>query len=108
MIRVFAFDILGPITTLVNNFICWVETGIVAVLNFAIAAIGVMLGVVIGLLPSMPTLPTPPTDFLAGIRFLGVFFDLQFMWTTITTVAVLYGAWLVIQIPLKWGKAEPE
>lgn len=97
-------DFLG-IGSLLNNFLTWIKEGIIWCVNQIILSIGALIAYVISLLPNMPTLPTLPTDFDTWIGYGAYWFPIGFTLTLGASLLVLWAAWMVIAIPLRWAKA---
>jgi len=55
--------VISLLTTIVEQMICWIMTGIMAVFNVIIAALGLLVLGALALMPPMPDMPTMPTEF---------------------------------------------
>lgn len=92
---------------IVDLFVCWVETAVITVINLVVVALAALVSAVLALLPDMPDLPTRPAMITTGFEWVGYWFPIGYFLTVVTTVLVLYVAWLLVRIPLRWAKANP-
>lgn len=97
--------LISLLERIVGQFVCWIQIGIVSVINLLIAGVAAVWAMVVGVLPDMPVLELP--DFLAGVfSFMGWLFPITWLLGTwLPTFLVLWAVILVIMIPLRWIKA---
>lgn len=93
------------LTTIVNQIVCWIETGAVLFLNYLIATIAAVIGYIVTLLPNMPSAPTLPGWVATAADYVGYYFPVSYFLTLVTTCITLVLAWFVLAIPLRWFKA---
>lgn len=98
---------ISLLSQIVSNIICWIETALIDIANVVIVVLANVIKYVVLLLPDMPSLPAMPSQITQAIQWGNYYFPLGFMLTMFTTVAGLWFAWIVIRIPLRWGKANP-
>jgi hypothetical protein len=91
--------------SLFDWFICLLKTAGIALLNLLIDGLVALIGLVVGLLPAMPTLPDVPADVTAGFRAGNYFFPFGFLLVVGATVAGLWLSWFVLSAGLRWAKA---
>lgn len=97
--------LLERILDVLIGFVCIILAGLVHALNFVLDALGALVEAAIGALPEMPELPAVPAIVEDGFAFGGYWFPLDWLVSTMTLIAGLWIAWLVIAIPLRWAKA---
>jgi hypothetical protein len=93
--------------SIVSNFVCWVETGVMVVLNLVIAGLGGLVTAMVAILPDMPDLPATPTWFADWMGWVGYWFPMAYFLELLAAVIVFRIAWFVARIPLRWAKANP-
>lgn len=77
--------------------------GMVLVVNALIAAVGFALGAAVGLLPAMPDRPAPPSDGILAVA--NWFFPLGAFMAAAATMLVLFIAFQVVAVILRWARA---
>jgi hypothetical protein len=92
---------ISLLTSLLHNFICYVETGVVLVINALIVAIGALLGALLLLLPTMPSFPTLPS----GLLFVGWLLPLSSVAAAVGAAATLVVLVIGISAGLRWVRA---
>lgn len=92
------------ISWFVNHLVCYIETAIVDVFNFVIVAIAAFVNAVVGLLPNMPTLPTPPSQMTQGLTWVEYWLPVQWILTTMVTFLGLWLSWMILAPALRWAK----
>lgn len=95
---------LGWLSSLVSNFVCWVETAIAFVFNGVVAGLGALGSGALALLPSMPSTPSIPSAVQQGFAYGNYFFPVGFLVTTIAAVLALELALWVVGVLLRWGR----
>src|ERR1041385_2176746 len=90
---------------LLGHIVGYIKEALVWVLNTFISSVGALISYVVGLLPNMPTLPTLPHDFDTWIGYGAYFFPVSYALTLGAALLVIWAAWMVIAIPLRWAKA---
>lgn len=98
---------ISLLQTIVDQFVCWIMTGVIAVIDLFFVAVGAALAAAVAIAPGMPTMPTLPTWINDGYVFTQYFFPVSYFFTLAISLGVLWLAWLLIAIPLRWGKALP-
>jgi len=96
---------ISLLQTIVDQFVCWFVTGGVILVNLVMAALGAIAAAAVAVLPSMPSMPSVPTEVTDAFAFGAYWFPVGYLVTLCVTVAVLWVAWLVAAIPLRWVKA---
>ena len=76
---------------------------VVMVVNFVIQAFGALAGVLVGLLPTFPDAPAPPSSGI--IAYANWFVPLAPIIAAIGMFIVLWLVWLLLAIALRWVKA---
>jgi len=101
-------DLLGlfGIDKLLAYFVCWVMTGIILAANFLIEGLALILAGFLALLPPMPELPAVPDYVVSAFAFGRYFFPIDFILTLLTLYFLLWAAYKIISIPLRWAKAD--
>lgn len=89
---------------IVDLFVCWIETGVMTVLNLVIAAFAVFIQALFDVLPSFPSV-TMPTLVQNGFAYISYWFPMSWFLTNLAIFIAFTLAWFVIAIPLRWGKA---
>lgn len=92
---------------IVDMFVCWVQTGAVMAANWIIAGLGAIIEAAIELLPDMPDLPERPEWITLGFTWVGYWFPVGYLLEVMAAVFLLWVAWFVVRIPLRWAKANP-
>lgn len=100
--------ILSGISSLIDGLVGWIETAAVWVINLVITGIATDVNLVVSLLPSMPAQPTIPQPINVGLDWVGYWFPMSYLFNLIVTMGAIWLTWIVIRIPLRWGKANPE
>lgn len=105
---VVAFDPFGIgalLQTLLDDFICFVETGIVLFANLVLSGIGTVIAAIVSILPAMPSLPAVPSWFNTGYNYVAYWFPVDWALGLGATMLSLWIAWLAIAIVLRWARA---
>lgn len=100
-------DILGIgdlITWLVDELICYIETGIILVVNLIIQGLADAVNGILSLLPNMPTLGSFPSWLVNGYDFVAYWFPVDFFFTLGISFVTFYLAWLIASILFRWAK----
>lgn len=95
---------ISLLSQIVSQFICWVETALVFVLNGVILALAAIVGVVTGLMPDIPSAPSLPGPLTTALSWIAWFFPVG---TLIDVLAFLLAAWLIwigVATVLRWVK----
>jgi len=90
-----------------DKFLRWIEEGVIFVINLAIQSIADAAGTVLGLLPDLPTAPSLSGSFLTWVSYGEYFFPVTYTLTLGATMLVLWFAYLVVAIPLRWFRIIP-
>jgi hypothetical protein len=96
---------INLLAQLVHNFICWVETAVIFVVNLILIALGAIVQAVVLILPPMPDLPGMPGPVQSVIAFASYIFPLSFIFSLLALCGEIWLAWLMLAIPLRWAKA---
>jgi uncharacterized membrane protein len=96
-------DWLNGIWHAVTNFGQLVAYGLVSVVNALIAALGAFIAAVIGLFPTLPAAPGPPSSGV--LQWVNYFLPLGGMLALFGTFVTLWISFLGIRVALKWAKA---
>lgn len=96
-------DILG-IGTLLSHFVQWVERGIIYVVNAFIQSVADGAAALIALLPNIPSAPTLSGSFVTWVEYGEYWFPVTYLIGLGATLLILYFAYYVISIPLRWFK----
>lgn len=104
-----AISIFGPIIsllqTLLDDFVCFVETGIVLFANLVLKGIGAIIAGLLAILPPMPSLSSVPTWAVEGYNYVAYFFPVDFAFSLCATLLALWVAWIGVAIVLRWARA---
>jgi len=95
---------IGLLQQIVDQFVCWIETGVMTVLNLVIVALGAMVTALCAVLPSMPSLPDMPSQFTTAASYIAWFFPVG---TLVDVLAFFIAAqllWWGVSIGLRWAK----
>lgn len=92
---------ISLLQSVVDHFVCWVQTGVVDFANFAIVAIAAAARALFLILPVIPPFPTLPGDMSWFYWLVPV----SSIVGAVTTGAVLMAAIVLLQIALRWVKA---
>lgn len=92
---------------IVDTFVCWVKTGAVEAANWVVAGLGAIIEGFLALMPDMPDLPDRPDWISTGFTWVGYWFPVGYLLEVMAFVFVLWVAWSLIRIPLRWAKANP-
>jgi len=99
---------ISLLRSIVDHFVCWVQTAVVTVINDTINALAALVGVIVIALPDMPDLPSMPSWLVDGMGWVGYWFPISFLLTLLAVVITLRVVWMAVQIPLRWAKADPK
>lgn len=91
-------DILCMVAA-VGHFVMW---AIVSSINWIIVGLGAFIVAVVALLPLMPDGPGGVAGDVLG--YVGYFFPVAGVVTSLATFVALWAGFLLIRIPLKWAK----
>lgn len=100
----FANVIVDFFQNFVDNIVCWFQTALVLAANAIVVALGVLWGAMIDLLPDMPAAPVLPGAFSTALGYLNWMADVPFLVGVFAATMALYGAWRLVEIPLRWVK----
>jgi hypothetical protein len=95
---------IGWLSQLVNNFVCWIETGIAFVFNGVVAGLGLLGQGALFLLPSMPGVPSVPASVQQGFAWGNYWFPVGFLVTTIAAIFALELTLWVVGVLLRWSR----
>jgi hypothetical protein len=91
-------DILCMVAA-VGAFVLW---ALVSAVNLLLVSLGLLIGGIVALMPSMPAEPDPiGGDVLEVVNY---FFPLGGVVAALVALVALWGAFLLIRIPLRWAK----
>jgi hypothetical protein len=90
---------------LLDHFVLYIEQGFIFVANALIASLGSFLGVISGLLPSMPGQPSIPGAITTAMRVAYEAGDVGWLLAYIATFFALMAGVYLVMIPLRWIKA---
>ena len=97
---------IGLLQTIVDLFVCWVETAVVTVLNLVFVALGALVAAVVAAIPvDMPDLPTPPSEITTTAHWVAWFFPVHQLVLVLAFVITAWLAWQLVAIALRWAKA---
>jgi hypothetical protein len=102
---------------LLEQILCWIRqigafflSALVAVVNLLISGLAGFVQGVLDVLPNMPAeldVSGLPSGVLTAIQSAGYYVPFAGIVTLIATVVVLWFAWLVLAVALRWFKAVP-
>lgn len=90
---------------IVDDFVCWIETGVVLFANLILTALGAVVSALIALLPSMPSLPSIPSWFHTGYNYVAYWFPVDWALGLGATMLSLWLGWVAVAIVLRWARA---
>lgn len=90
---------------LLNHIVGYIKEAVIWVINQFISSVGALISYIVGLLPNMPSVPTLPHDYDTWLGYGSYWFPVGYMLTLGASLLVIWGAWLVLAIPLRWAKA---
>jgi energy-converting hydrogenase Eha subunit A len=101
---------IGLLQTIVDLFVCWVETGVMTVLNLVIAALGAAIAALALLMPTMPDFPTTPswlssTGPTPVLGWIAWFFPVHQLVLMLAFFLSAWLLWFALSIVLRWAKA---
>ncbi len=76
---------------------------LVAIVNLLVAAIGALAAALVSLLPDFPAPPAHPSSTILG--YVNWFFPLGGLLALFAGFVLIWGAWMLLAIPLRWVKA---
>ena len=95
---------ISLLQSIVDHFVCWVQTGVTDVINAVVIALAALVGVVVALMPDIPAAPSLPTPLTTALSWVAWFFPVS---TLIDILAFLAAAWLIwigVSAALRWVK----
>jgi hypothetical protein len=102
-------SIFGPIVsllqTLLDDFVCFIETGVVLFANLCIKGIGAIIAGLLAILPNMPSLSSVPSWAVSGYNAVAYFFPVDYALSLCATLLTLWVAWIGIAVVLRWARA---
>lgn len=98
-------DFLRDIWCMVKNLDGWILYGVSKAAEFIVQTMMDAVQAFISLLPDMPDPPEIPPMFADALKYLNWAAPVGFILTTFAGLMALWGAWLLLSIPLRWGKA---
>lgn len=96
---------ISLLTSLVQHFVCWVQTGVTDTINAVVVALALVVGTVVGLMPDVPDAPSLPGPMQTALQWVAWFFPVG---TLVAAFAFIAGAWLIwlgVSTILRWAKA---
>lgn len=96
---------IGLLTSLVNDMICFVRTGATLVVNDIISGLAFLVSTVIGLMPDIPAAPSLPDSMQTALAWIAWFFPVG---TLVDVMAFMLAAWVIwlgVSTALRWAKA---
>jgi hypothetical protein len=91
---------------MVDQFVCWIQTGVMSVTNLTIVGLGAAVAAVFLLLPNMPAEMPLPSDVQAGLASADYYLPMTFVVNLVGTAATLILVIWMVRIPLRWVKAQ--
>lgn len=96
---------IGLLTSLVENFVCWVRTGVTIVINDVVSALAAVVGTVIGLMPDIPSAPSLPGPMTTALSWIAWFFPVGTLVDIFVFMSAAWLIWLGVSTILRWAKA---
>lgn len=90
---------------LLDHIVGYIKEAVIWCINQFIQSIADLIGAIVGLLPNMPSLPTLPSDYDTWIGYGSYWFPVTFTITLGASLLVIWWAWMLLAIPLRWAKA---
>lgn len=72
--------------------------------NALIKALADAVNAVLSLLPSMPSFPAMPTQVTNVLGWINWFFPVGTLVDIVTMLVAAWLIWMVVRVPLRWGK----
>lgn len=89
-----------------KSIVKYLEQGLIYVANLLIHSIATLIGVLITLLPPMPSVPSAFSgSYLTWVSYGEYWFPVNFLLSTGASMLVLWFASMLILIPFRWAKA---
>lgn len=96
---------IGLLTTIVNTFVCWVQTGVTDVINAVVIALAFVVGAVMGLMPDIPTAPALPDAMTTALSWIAWAFPVDTLVSIFAFLVAAWAIWFGVSIGLRWAKA---
>jgi hypothetical protein len=98
--------VIDLLQNIVDLMVCWVETGVMLVVNLCIVGVAAAAAGVFALLPDMPAQPPVPSDVQAALASADYYLPLSFTLELVATSAALIATIWLVRIPLRWIRAQ--
>lgn len=89
---------------LLDDFICFIETGIVLFANLVLEGLAALVSAIVSVLPDMPGAGSIPDWVTNGYHFVAYFFPVDFAMTLGLSYVTFYLAWILVAVALRWAK----
>ena len=93
---------------LLLGILCAIVSGIIHALNFVIAALGVLVAALVGLMPDMPSMPAVPAAVKSALAWVNWFFPVGTVVQFFAFIVAVWLLWQAVAIGLRWAKAVRE
>jgi len=93
---------ISLLQSIVDHFVCWVQTGVTDTINALVIALAAVVSVVTALMPTIPSAPSLPGPMTTALAWIAWFFPIG---TLIDIMAFLLTAWLIwigVSVVLRW------
>lgn len=93
---------ISLLQSIVDHFVCWVQTGVTDTINAVVIALAAVVGVVISIMPDIPAAPSLPGPMNTALAWIAWFFPIG---TLVDIMAFLLAAWLLwigVSVILRW------
>ncbi len=99
------FGIGALIQQFLDGIVCFIETGVIFCANLIISGLAYVVGLVIGVLPSMPGADSIPSWVHQGYEYVSYWFPVDWAFAFAGSFVTFYIAWVIAAIVLRWAKA---
>lgn len=96
---------IGLLTVIVNQMVCWVRTGVTDVINSVVFALGALIGGLLSLMPTIPTAPDLPAPMVTALSWIAWFFPVGTLLDILSFLALAWITWMGVSLVLRWARA---
>jgi hypothetical protein len=86
-------------------FVCWIETGVMVVINSIILAIGILIAGLAAIMPTIPDAPEFPDAMTTALGWIAWFFPVGTLVDIMGFMIAAWILWFALSIGLRWARA---